>query len=665
MANQYEGFEIQSLPAALGIAAVFIASQVLYWWLFISFSSSLPVLLYPLLTLILAGGIFFLVGNLIPGVLIADVRTVFSMTCILTLVNAILGSLLSLDLDSQFDSNVTQKLVAKRGNPTRTDVPGFLFLEIDGLSEKVFRLALEKGHMPTLKNWLDKGTHKVLGWETDFTCQTGAMQSGILMGNNEDIPAYRWWDRLHQRMVVAGRLRDAAEVEERVSSGQGLLTNGGSSRGNMFSGDATESLFTFSTLLDPRRDRGPGFYLYLVSPFVLARLITRFLTGVLREWWQALRQRLRKDKHIINARNFFYAFFRAAVGPFLQDLTTYIVISDVLRGLPSIYAMYVEYDDVSHYAGMETPEAYGVLKEIDRYFLRIEQALRRAPRPYHIIILSDHGQSNGPTFRAAHGTTLEHLVKGSIKGDNKVFASLNTYEAWDNINAFLSESINANTRTAHILRTMLRSKTKDGVVEFGPERNQKNVRKEETSVKEAQVIVLASGCTGLIYFTESSQRATYEEIQNRYPELILNLTLHPGIGFVLVRSCEQGDMALGREGIYFLDQGTVEGIDPLIDYPENSAALLKRESSFSNCPDIIVNTRYNPLTEELCSFENQVSHHGGLGGSQNYPFIFYPATLPVESNPIIGATGVYRLFRGWRDVVQSSTIPTDVNLQKE
>lgn len=665
MANHYEGFEIQSLPTALGIAAAFIASQVLYWWLFISFSSSLPVLLYPLLTFILAGGIFFLVGNLIPGILIADVRTGFLMTCILTLVNAILGSLLSLDLDSQFDSNVTQKLVAKRGNPIRTDLPGFLFFEIDGLSEKVFRLALEKGHMPTLKSWLDKGTHKVLGWETDFTCQTGAMQSGILMGNNEDIPAYRWWDRLHQRMVVAGRLRDAAEVEEQVSNGQGLLSNGGSSRGNMFSGDATESLFTFSTMLDPRRDRSPGFYFYLVNPFILARLITRFLTGVLREWWQAFRQRLRKDKYIINARNFFYAFFRAAVGPLLQDLTTYTVISDVLRGLPSIYAMYVEYDDVSHYAGMETPEAYSVLKEIDRYFLRIEQALRHAPRPYHIIILSDHGQSNGPTFRAAHGITLEHLVKGSIRRDNKVFASLNTYEARDNINAFLSESINANTRTAHILRTMLRSKTSDGIVEFGPERNQKNIRKEETIVKESQVIVLASGCTGLIYFTEFHQRATYEEIQSRYPELILNLTLHPGIGFVLVRSCEQGDMALGKGGIHFLDQGTVEGVDPLIDYPENSAMLLKRESSFSNCPDIIVNTRYNPQTDEICSFENQVSHHGGLGGSQNYPFIFYPATLPIEPNPIIGAIGVYRLFRNWQHAAQPSTISTDVTLQKE
>jgi hypothetical protein len=33
------------------------------------------------------------------------------------------------------------------------------------------------------------------------------------------------------------------------------------------------------------------------------------------------------------------------------------VISDVLRGLPAIYALYAGYDDVCHFAGKETPEA--------------------------------------------------------------------------------------------------------------------------------------------------------------------------------------------------------------------------------------------------------------------------------------------------------------------
>lgn len=651
--------EIQSVTASIGVSVAFIATQVVYWWLFINFLSSLPVWLYPLVTLILSGGIFMLFANLVPGVLIASIKTSLSITGILASLNAILGSLLSLDLETKFDSNVTRKLVARVGTPIVTDIPGFVYLEIDGLSEKVFRQALEEGYMPTLKRWLDEGTHHILSWETEFTSQTCAMQSGILDGNNIDVPAYRWWDRHERRVVVGGNPIETTVIESRLTSGRGLLSNGGASRGNMFSGDASESLFTFSTMFDLTRGKGPGFYLYLVSPFLTARLVTRFVMGLFKEWWQSIRQRIRKDKYIISARNFFYAFLRAAVGPFLQDLTTYVVIGDVLRGLPAIYALYAGYDDISHFAGMDTPEALEVLEETDRYFARIERALASAPRPYHLVVLSDHGQSTGPTFQAKYGITLEGLVKASINHDSKVFASLNTNETWDKINAFLSESIHANTRTALILRTLLQSQMNNGTVALGPERNTKKLQRDLANIKGAHVVVLASGCTGLIYFTQSDRRMTSEEIMSRFPDLLFNLVQHPGIGFLLVRSQEHGDMVLNKEGIYFLDLDTFEGENPLRVYPPNAAIHLKRESSFTNCPDIVVNTTYDPVTEELCCFENQISHHGGIGGPQNYPFVYYPIELPFDGKPVVGSTEVFRLLQGWRDAVQGSTPSND------
>jgi hypothetical protein len=113
-------------------------------------------------------------------------------------------------------------------------------------------------------------------------------------------------------------------------------------------------------------------------------------------------------------------------------------------------------------------------------------------------------------------------------------------------------------------------------------------------------------------------------------------------------------MVLSKDGIHFLDDDMVEEKDPLEVYGPNSAKHLKRESSFKECPDLILNTKYDPEMEELCGFENQVSHHGGLGGPQNYAFIFHPVTLPTEDIPVVGATNVYRLLRGWRDAVQGS-----------
>ncbi|RPI83668.1 MAG: hypothetical protein EHM41_15390 [Chloroflexi bacterium] len=634
------------------MAIALILAQVLYWWVFISFFSWLPVWLYPIFTFLVSGITILLVGNLIPGITIEGFGTGIWISLALTAVNAILSSLLSLEMDEKFDRHVTLRMVKQRGTINRTTVPGFLFLEIDGLGEKIFRQALEEGHMPNCKRWLDKETHAILGWETDYTSQTGAMQTGILMGNNDEVPAYRWWDRQTCRIVKSGNPHDAKAIEKRLSSGRGLLSGGGASRGNMYSGDAGESLMTFSTLLDSSRGRGPGFYLYLFNPYVVARLFTRFIIDVLREWWQAWQQRRRKDRYIVKTRNFVYAFFRAFLGPFMQDLVTYAVINDALRGVPAVYALYAGYDDLGHFTGMQSPESIEGLHMIDAYFGRIEKALEYAPRPYHIVVLSDHGQSIGPTFKEDSGQSLEELVKDLTQGDERVYAAMNTNEAWDNVNAFLSESVNADSRAAQVLRTMMQSRVRDGVAAYGPDRSPTETEHEQSLVQEAEIVVMASGCTGLIYFTQAKERMTYEQIQAQYPNLILGLATHSGIGYVLVRSEKDGDMVLGKGGIHFLDNDTVEGQDPLSGYGLHAAMHIKRESSFVTCPDLVVNTRYDPETEELAGFETQVSHHGGLGGPQNHAFIYYPVSLPWDGQPVIGAVNVHRLMRGWRDMLQ-------------
>jgi hypothetical protein len=565
-----------------------------------------------------------------------------------TIVNAILGAFLSIDEDNVFDRSVTGRMVRKFGKPTKTDIPGFLFLEVDGLGKALLHHALDEGFMPTLKRWLDQGTHSLTGWETDYSSQTGAMQTGILLGKNDDVPAYRWWDRSAQKIVMSGDPRDAVAVETSLSTGRGLLAVGGASRGNMFSGDATESLFTMSTVLDRKRSTGPGFYFYLFSPYVVIRLISRFVIEVLREWLEAWQQKRRKDKYIVKARNLPYAFFRGFMGPVMQDLATYTVISDVLRGVPAIYALYAGYDDLSHFAGMNSPEAFKVLHETDRYFARIERALKDAPRPYHVVVLSDHGQTLGPTFESAYEVSLETLVDALIAGKGDVYLAQGTDETWDKLHALLTESIHDDTRTARVLRRMFRSRTKDDVVQVAP------ISENQEVAKAKKAVVMASGCVGLIYFTGSKERMTQEQIQEAYPDLILGLVKHPGIGFVMVQSKEHGPMVLGKNGIYFLSDDKVEGEDPLKPFGPNAARHLKRENGFLNCPDILVNTAYDLQTQEMPGFEDQVSHHGGIGGPQCHPFLLHPASLPVGDEPIVTATALHNVMRGWRDQVQMS-----------
>jgi len=644
------GFTYDSLRSLFVLTIVLAITQSLFWWVFIYLFSWLPVWLFPILTFLLNGALFFRIGDLVKGIYIADRATGLWIAIWLTVVNAILAEFLSIDDDSRFDRNVVHKMVKRRGNITTTEVPGFLFLEIDGLGEKVIRRAVAEGHMPTLKRWIDLGNHKLIGWETDFTSQTGAMQTGILLGNNTDVPAYRWWDKTQGKTIMSGNPKDAMAIEARNSIGKGLCSDGGSSRGNMFSGDAAESMLTFSTILS-KRDRGPGFFFYLFSPYVIFHILTKFVIELFKEWWQASLQRRRKDKYITSARNFSYAFLRAGLGPVLHDLITFTVISDVLRGLPATYALFSAYDDLGHFAGTETPEAFEALGETDHYFARIERALEEAPRPYHVVVLSDHGQSIGPTFKTAHGVSLEDLVKGHISGEAKLLTTEETNEAWDNINAILTESSNSQTRTSKLMKRMMARKERDGMVAIGPERDPKEVLDE--SAKNANIVVYGSGSSGLVYFTDSKERLTLEQIGEAHPGIVLGLSQHPGIGFVLVKSAEHGSMAIGKKGVYYLDKDTMEGENPLADYGPNAAMHLRRESSFSNCPDIIVNAVLDPKTEEIAGFENQVGHHGGMGGPQNHAFILYPAELPYDGKPVVGAEQVYKLLRGWREKVQA------------
>ena len=77
---------------------------------------------------------------------------------------------------------------------------------------------------------------------------------------------------------------------------------------------------------------------------------------------------------------------------------------------------------------------------------------------------------------------------------------------------------------------------------------------------------MASGCLGLISFPREPGRVTLERLEQMHPRLLTALREHPGIGFVHVRSERHGAVVLGARGTRYLDEGRVEGEDPLEPY---------------------------------------------------------------------------------------------------
>jgi hypothetical protein len=160
--------------------------------------------------------------------------------------------------------------------------------------------------------------------------------------------------------------------------------------------------------------------------------------------------------------------------------------------------------------------------------------------------------------------------------------------------------------------------------------------------------VLGSGNLGLIYLMERPERMTLEQIEARHPDLLEALRTHPHVGLVLVRSERDGAVVLGPRGRRRLADGVLEGEDPLGPFGEGAARHLRRTDGFAHAPDIMLNSFYDPVTEEGCAFEELISFHGGLGGPQTQPFLLHPVRLPVPDKPLVGAEAVNALLRSWR-----------------
>jgi hypothetical protein len=182
-------------------------------------------------------------------------------------------------------------------------------------------------------------------------------------------------------------------------------------------------------------------------------------------------------------------------------------------------------------------------------------------------------------------------------------------------------------------------------------------KRAKNDVSDREVVVLGSGNLGLIYLMGSDRRLTLEEIQERHPELVGALREHAHIGWLLVRSAEHGALVLGPRGSHRLEDGVVEGEDPLAPFSPTAPVHLLRTDSFAHVADIMVGSFYDPELDEGCAFEELICFHGGLGGPQTQPFLLYPPTLTLPPEPLIGAAAVHGVLRGWRRELQEPTRP--------
>lgn len=649
LTNIVPGLSVPSLNTALIAAATIGLLNALLWPLLSLVILPFAVLTLGLAALVMNGVIILLAGDLVPDFDVANLWTAILTSFGLTAINAIFSALLTIDDDNSYYRNVVRRRVKRMARAEKSDVPGFIFLEIDGLARPVLEKAMADGHAPTLKRWLDSDTHKLVEWETDLSSQTSASQAGILHGNNDNIPAFRWYDRQRKAIISSSNPNEVARLEKTHSDGNGLLVDNGASRGNLLSGDAPIVSVTASTMKDLSRLHLTDFYAYFVNPYNLTRTMLLMIWDIILEKRQFRMARKNNiypilDKHHRGGK---YPLLRVFTTIIMRELNVYTLIGDMYSGVSSAYATFVGYDEVAHHSGVESIDALDTLRKLDEQFARLESAARQAPRPYHFVVLSDHGQSGGATFKQRYGQDLQELLQ-QLASEFRIQGIMSTYEGWGHVNVFVNDAIQHDQRTGGALKRVTRGSTVDGEVRLGPGERQEEVE------AGASMVVLASGNLGLVYSTRLAERATVELIETIYPGLLQGLTAHEGIGWVMVNSTSQGGVVIGQNGRYFLDEDQVEGENPLADFGPNAAHHLRRYNSFVDAPDIYVNSFYDRERNEVAAFEELIGCHGGMGGYQTRPFLLYPAGLTLSSERLVGAAAVYRQFKQWLDQVQAA-----------
>ena len=484
---------------------------------FVLFISLINALLWPILTriampfLVLTFGVGALILNGLLLELFAplfDIKIQGAATILVPLamaaVTTLLSSLITIEDDSSYYRSVLRDAEKKRKNETK-DYPGVIIVEIDGLAYEVLCEAVERGDMPTLKKMIESDNYNLRMWETDLSSQTGASQAGILHGNNEGIVAFRWIEKSNDnQMMQCSGISKVPELEQRISNGDGLLVDNGASRSNLFSGDTDDVIFTFSKIMDFKKLYNKAWYSVFSNPSNFARIIALFLADIIREIWSQIMHSVKNIRPRIS-RGIVYIPTRAATNVFMREINTSTLIGDMMVGdIDVAYSTYLGYDEIAHHSGVRDNDAWFALREMDKQIKHLTDANKYCPRDYQFVIQSDHGQTNGATFTQRYGQTFEDFVKSLLPEDMHMFAKMTSDE--------------------------------DHFAGSSPfSRDEKKIKKEEKEQQElsdSEVIVLASGNLAMIYLTQWSQRLTYEELNNYFPELIPGIINNEYVGFI-------------------------------------------------------------------------------------------------------------------------------------
>jgi hypothetical protein len=559
------------------------------------------------------------------------------------------GKVLDL-IDMLVDAYYTRKygaMARRLGRPgvTPGERPGFIIIQIDGLSYERLIQAVAAGDLPYVGRMLAERRLTVAPWRCGLPSATPAVQAGIMFGNRYDIPGFRWYEKDRGVGMLARLPEPMRLVRARVSEGRKGILRGGSCYVSAFDGGADLALFTLSVLHRQRffeGVRGLGaFLLFLLSPFRILRVA--WLVG--RSYVAALARRLVAlvRPSVLNPFDVVTPFLQALTETLFTEVQTFGIMLDIYRCAPSIYANYTVYDDVAHKAGLEHTHALRALRGIDQRIHQIDRmrALYRRQQ-YDLYIISDHGNTPSVPFRWRNDASLGQYIDEQIGEQRMVEERLDGGRHLVERASYLSAELESLEQKHPRLRRMLaafrryvnRRVLSDGDLDYDLERRR-------------DVVISASGPLAHVYFNLSPRPLDLIEVVLLYPHLLDTLLATPGVAALVGRARER-TLVLGSGGGTLTikhDSEQVEGPHPLEQFGDVAYAAdqLHYLTHFPHSGDVIVLGAMEP-DGRVVTFEDQVATHGGLGGAQMRPFVAWPPGCPLSPESLSDPVDLYSYF---------------------
>ncbi len=548
--------------------------------------------------------------------------------------------------------NIFKKSIRKIKVKKPLEKKGFVIFQIDGLSYEALRKALSLNLMPHLKKIIKSDKYIFSKYFTGVPSDTPFFQAGLLYGDNDNIPGFRWIERETGEEIIFKKPESAGRIEELLAKNSRGLLRGGSSYVNLFSGGASRSTFTLSTFsiryLFKKKVR--NFDIFIVFVFH----IFTFLKTFFYVFFEAVFEIGERITDILKNRHVrpegFFPFARAMSNVIFKEIETFGAIMDISRGVPSIYLDYIGYDELSHHRGPYSFSALRTLKAIDRKIFHIYKAILKTERKYDFFIISDHGHTPSVPFsRLNDGKMLNTIVQDYIGGgDLKIYEFDTGYNAvFKRLFLYIGDFFKKGTCNKIFNKFTGR---------IGLQEEYEYDEKLDWRTTDKIIYIMDSGPMANIYFSGNSHRMSVESVEKKIEGLTAMLADIKGIGFIAGVN-NSGEAVIYDnvdkkfyEYSYYLNNH--KNICPAIkhimgnykDIKEMNTAFLSLErfSKFKNAGDLILFGEYDG--KSIINFENQMGAHGGIGGEQNEPFAVWNKDIPFDFGAVNNSCKIYEFL---------------------